>query len=94
MPVKKQLRFLAIVAIGVSLNACTTLGPDYEEPEVSWLDTWETDLYGRVVAPDGRGVGYPVLVCAQAQCKPVDVFLVDVTHRYWCSCKNIWFESQ
>ena len=53
MQVKKQLRLLAIVAIGLSLNACTTLGPDYEEPEVSWLDTWETDLYGRVVAPDG-----------------------------------------
>jgi|TARA_B100001105_G_scaffold226586_1_gene196691 hypothetical protein len=118
--VKKQLRLLAIVAIGVSLNACTTLGPDYEEPEVAWLDTWETDLDGRVIAPDGpvdlelhhwwkifndpildelietaiqenpliqiaglkilescregivgfnvdgRGVGYPVLVCAQA----------------------------
>ena len=53
MPVKKQLYLLAIVTIGLSLNACTTLGPDYEEPEVSWLDTWETDLYGRVVAPDG-----------------------------------------
>ena len=53
MPVKKQLCLLAIVAMGASLNGCTTLGPDYEEPEVAWLDTWETDLYGRVVTPDG-----------------------------------------
>ena len=36
----------------IMLNGCTTLGPDFEEPEVAWLDTWETDLYGRVVSPE------------------------------------------
>jgi NodT family efflux transporter outer membrane factor (OMF) lipoprotein len=49
---KKQFQLSAIVALVISLSACTTLGPDYEEPEVSWLDTWETDLYGRVVSPE------------------------------------------
>ena len=53
MWVKKQSRLLAIVLLSAALNACTTLGPDYEEPEVSWLDNWETDLYGRVIAPKG-----------------------------------------
>lgn len=48
----KQFRPLVIIAMAISLSACTTLGPDYEEPEVSWLETWETDLYGRVVSPE------------------------------------------
>jgi NodT family efflux transporter outer membrane factor (OMF) lipoprotein len=30
------------------LGACTTLGPDYAEPEVAWLKTWQSDLYGQV----------------------------------------------
>lgn len=33
------------------LAACTTLGPDYREPEVSWLADWQTDLYGQVANP-------------------------------------------
>ena len=33
------------------LGACTTLGPDYEEPEVSWLNSWQSDLYGQVNNP-------------------------------------------
>jgi NodT family efflux transporter outer membrane factor (OMF) lipoprotein len=28
--------------------ACTTLGPDYEEPEVAWLSDWQSDLYGQI----------------------------------------------
>jgi NodT family efflux transporter outer membrane factor (OMF) lipoprotein len=28
--------------------ACTTLGPDYAEPEAEWLQEWQTDLYGEV----------------------------------------------
>lgn len=31
------------------LQACTTLGPDYEEPSVEWVSTWETDLYGQAL---------------------------------------------
>lgn len=30
------------------LNACTTLGPDFEEPEVAWLKDWHSDLYGQI----------------------------------------------
>jgi outer membrane protein TolC len=30
------------------LNACTTLGPDFEEPEVAWLNDWQPDLYGQI----------------------------------------------
>lgn len=33
------------------LNACTTLGPDYQEPEVAWLEQWQTRLYGQVMPP-------------------------------------------
>jgi NodT family efflux transporter outer membrane factor (OMF) lipoprotein len=33
----------------LALQACTTLGPDYEEPEVEWLDRWQTDLYGQAI---------------------------------------------
>jgi NodT family efflux transporter outer membrane factor (OMF) lipoprotein len=33
------------------LSACTTLGPDYEAPEVSWLDDWQTSFYGQIEAP-------------------------------------------
>ena len=48
----KPFRLLAIVPLIVMLDACTTLGPEFEKPEISWLDTWETDLYGRVVATE------------------------------------------
>jgi NodT family efflux transporter outer membrane factor (OMF) lipoprotein len=36
------------------VQACTNLGPDYQEPDVPWLAEWETDLYGRALttAPD------------------------------------------
>ncbi|RLA23461.1 MAG: TolC family protein [Gammaproteobacteria bacterium] len=36
-----MLRFA--IAIGIlTLVACTTLGPDYQEPKVDWLEGWET----------------------------------------------------
>ena len=34
------------------LTGCTTLGPDYEEPEVEWLSNWQSDLYGQVGHPE------------------------------------------
>lgn len=34
------------------MQGCTTLGPDYEEPQVQWLDEWETRLYGQLSVPD------------------------------------------
>ena len=30
------------------IQGCTMLGPDYKEPTVEWLDTYQTDLYGQV----------------------------------------------
>ena len=38
----------------VMLNACTTLGPDYRQPEVEWLDDWQTTLYGQAGTPGQR----------------------------------------
>ena len=47
----KPLRKLLIGACTVfTLQACTNLGPDYEEPTVEWLQQWETDLYGQVLS--------------------------------------------
>ncbi len=39
----------ATVCAVVSLQACTSLGPDYQEPDVAWLQEWETDLYGQAM---------------------------------------------
>ncbi|MEH6586520.1 MAG: TolC family protein [Halioglobus sp.] len=39
---------LAAACAALALQACTNLGPDYQEPDVSWLQEWETDLYGQV----------------------------------------------
>ena len=33
------------------VSACTTLGPDYQKPEVPWLQEWHTDLYGQIKDP-------------------------------------------
>jgi NodT family efflux transporter outer membrane factor (OMF) lipoprotein len=41
------IKFIGL-AVLVLLSACTTLGPDYQEPEVSWLTDWQSDLYGQV----------------------------------------------
>ena len=40
-------RAVTLCAI-VGLSACAVLGPDYQEPEVSWLDEWQSNLYGQV----------------------------------------------
>ena len=40
------MKRLVAIALALSLSACTTLGPDYEEPPVEWLDAWQTDLHG------------------------------------------------
>ncbi len=46
-------RFLAAFLIG-TLGGCVTLGPDYEEPDVSWLQDWQTELYGQVAVGTDR----------------------------------------
>lgn len=45
---------LVLLCGALALNACTTLGPDYREPEVSWLSSWQPDLYGQVDTREGK----------------------------------------
>ena len=45
------MRRLIAIALALSLSACATLGPDYEEPPVEWLDAWQTDLHGHAGDP-------------------------------------------
>ena len=42
---------LALLSTVLLLGACTTLGPDYREPDVAWLRDWQPDLYGEVGEP-------------------------------------------
>jgi len=37
---------LALLCGALTLSACTTLGPDYREPEVAWLQEWQPSWYG------------------------------------------------
>jgi len=46
-PTKRPLRRAAGLLAGFALAGCTMLGPDYEEPDVEWLEAWHTDLYGQ-----------------------------------------------
>lgn len=41
------LRLSVIGLTGAALIGCTTLGPDYQEPEPAWLAEWQPDLYGQ-----------------------------------------------
>jgi len=36
----------------LSFPGCATLGPDYREPDVRWLDDWQTELYGQLGSPE------------------------------------------
>ena len=47
-----RIRYMLLVPLFLILHACTTLGPDYREPEVQWLDDWQSDLYGQVGSPE------------------------------------------
>jgi NodT family efflux transporter outer membrane factor (OMF) lipoprotein len=40
------LLHLILACAVVTLSACTTLGPDYQEPNVSWLQQWQPSVYG------------------------------------------------
>jgi NodT family efflux transporter outer membrane factor (OMF) lipoprotein len=41
-----------MVSAALLLAGCVTVGPDFEEPEVAWLQDWQTDLYGLAKSPD------------------------------------------
>jgi len=47
---------LALLGAALMLNACAVLGPDYQQPEVDWLDDWQTSLYGQVGTPEQQAV--------------------------------------
>lgn len=51
---RHRLKRLLWACAALTLSACTTLGPDFEDPEVAWLEQWQPDLYGQVAAPDGQ----------------------------------------
>ena len=36
---------LLLLFCGLALGGCTTLGPDFREPEVEWLQDWQPTLY-------------------------------------------------
>ena len=46
-----RMRRSAVLCAALALHGCTTLGPDYQRPEVDWLDDWRTSLYGQVGTP-------------------------------------------
>ncbi|WP_008292481.1 efflux transporter outer membrane subunit [Congregibacter litoralis] len=39
-----------LLLTGALLVGCTTLGPDYQEPELDWLVDWQPDLYGQLAS--------------------------------------------
>lgn len=43
---------LTPVLAALMLSACTTLGPDYQAPQVDWLENWKTTLYGQAGLPE------------------------------------------
>lgn len=43
-----------LVLAVLTLPACVTVGPDYQEPEVAWLKDWRSDLYGQIGQPEAQ----------------------------------------
>ena len=41
------LKCAALLCGALALGACTTLGPDYQEPQVDWLQDWQSSVYGQ-----------------------------------------------
>jgi NodT family efflux transporter outer membrane factor (OMF) lipoprotein len=41
-------RRLLAFCCALGLSACTTLGPEYQEPRVAWLNKWQPDFYGQL----------------------------------------------
>ena len=44
--INKLFPRVAPLLAAITLSACTTLGPDYQEPEVAWLNNWRPGLHG------------------------------------------------
>ncbi len=41
-----------VLMAALALSGCVTLGPDFEEPDVTWLNDWQSDLYGQIGQPE------------------------------------------
>ena len=48
---KRSVAGSVLLAV-LSLSACITVGPDYQEPDVAWLNDWHSDLYGQIGQPE------------------------------------------
>lgn len=48
------LRRITPACGALALGACTTLGPDYQEPEVAWLSDWQPSAYLRAATREAR----------------------------------------
>jgi len=44
----------SVSVFAIVLTACTTLGPDYKEPDVAWLADWESELYSQIEGASGQ----------------------------------------
>lgn len=44
------MRRSALLLATLFSGACTTLGPEYEEPQVDWLQGWQSSVHGEVAA--------------------------------------------
>ena len=51
---EKFLTRLLLASLLALLSGCVTVGPDYEEPDVAWLQDWQTDLYGQVTSESAQ----------------------------------------
>jgi NodT family efflux transporter outer membrane factor (OMF) lipoprotein len=49
-----QRAFAAGFVALLLLTGCTTVGPDFEEPDALWLSQWQSDLYGQVSTAAGQ----------------------------------------
>lgn len=49
---KKGIAEGAVLLAVLALSACVTVGPDFQEPNVAWLNEWQSDLYGQIGKPD------------------------------------------
>ena len=47
---RSAVSFVLLAAL--ALSGCVTLGPDFEEPDVTWLNDWQSDLYGQIGQPE------------------------------------------
>ncbi len=44
----RKPRGIGLGALSLVCVACTTLGPDYQQPTTPWLQSWQPELYGKL----------------------------------------------